>query len=112
MKGKRERIDSPTIPLATSHHPSATTMEARENELISMAYDAVEERIRNGTATSQELVHFLRLGSMKERTAQKVLEADMELKMAKVQAIQESAHTDELYSKAIEAMRRYNGDFR
>ena len=41
----------------------ASTPEAREQQLISAAYDLVEERILNGTATSQELVHFLKLGS-------------------------------------------------
>ena len=110
MKSNKKRIDSPTIPVASPHHSSATTMEARENELIALAYDAAEERIRNGVASSQEIVHFLRLGSAKERMAQKVLEADIELKQAKVQSIQESVHSDEMYNKAIEAMKRYTGN--
>lgn len=90
----------------TSH---ATTMEGRENELIALAYDAAEKRIRSGKASSQEIVHFLRLGSTKERLEQKVLAADKALKEAKVKAIEESAHTDELYTQAIEAMKRYSG---
>lgn len=90
----------------TSH---ATTMEGRENELIALAYDAAEKRIRSGKASSQEIVHFLRLGSTKERLEQKVLAADKALKEAKVKAIEESAHTDELYAQAIEAMKRYSG---
>jgi len=87
----------------------ATTMEGRENELIALAYDAAEKRIRSGKASSQEIVHFLRLGSTKERLEQKVLAADKALKEAKVKAIEESAHTDELYTQAIEAMKRYSG---
>ena len=92
--------------ISTSH---ATTMEGRENELIALAYDAAEKRIRSGKASSLEIIHFLRLGSTKERLEQKVLAADKALKEAKVKAIEESAHTDELYTQAIEAMKRYSG---
>lgn len=36
----------------------ALTPEDREQQLIAAAYDLAEERILNGTATSQEIVHF------------------------------------------------------
>jgi hypothetical protein len=45
----------------------ALNPEARENQLISLAIDLVEQRLLDGTASSQETTHFLKLGSMKAR---------------------------------------------
>lgn len=103
MKTKKEEVEITPI-----HH--ATTMEGRENELIALAYDAVEKRIREGTASSAELVHFLKLGSSKERLEQEVLQSDRDLKQAKVSAIHAAETSDIAYQSAVEAMRRYSGN--
>lgn len=86
-----------------------TTAEGRENQLIALAYDAAEERIRNGTASSAEIVHFLRLGSSKERLDQEDKRKDIELKTAKTDAIQSMQRSEELFDEVIKAMRRYSG---
>ena len=88
---------------------AATSMEARENELISLAYDAAEKRIREGTATSQEIVHFLKLGSSTDRLQKELMESEMKLKDAKIQALESADHLEKIYSDAIEAMKRYSG---
>lgn len=88
----------------------ATTPEARENQLISMAYDLVEQRLLDGTATSQETVHFLRLGSTKERIEKEILERQKELITAKTEALQSAKHVEELYANALDAMRKYSGN--
>ena len=92
--------------------PTATpiTTEGRENELISLAYDLVKKRLIEGTATSQETVHFLRMGSANNRLQMKVLEGQKELNDAKAQTIKSAEHTEELYNNAIEAMKRYGGN--
>lgn len=87
----------------------ATTPEARENQLISMAYDLVEQRLLDGTATSQETTHFLKMGSMKARLEAEKLKKENELLMAKTEAIQSTKRIEELYSEAIAAMRTYAG---
>ena len=89
--------------------PPARTPEARENQLISLAYDVAEERLRNGTATSQEVVHFLRLGSMKERKELELLNKKIELDTAKTEALQSAKRIEELYSDAINAFKAYRG---
>lgn len=88
----------------------AITPEARENQLISMAYDLVEQRLLDGTATSQETVHFLRLGSTKERIEKEILERQKELITAKTDAIQSAKRVEELYENALLAMKRYSGN--
>lgn len=78
--------------------------------MISMAYDLVEERLRNGTATSQEVCHFLRLGSMKERKELELMQKKNELMTAKTEALQSAKRIEELYSDAISAFKSYRGD--
>lgn len=89
--------------------PPATSPEAREKQLIALAYDLAEERLRNGTATSQEVVHFLRLGSMKERKELEMIEKKNELMTAKTEALQSAKRIEELYSNAINAFKSYRG---
>lgn len=109
MKKNKKDAESPCIQVTSPPKSIATTMEGRENELIALAYDAAEERIRNGTASSQEIVHFLRLGSEKERMEQEEMRADIELKRARVKAIADGEHLEKVYNDAIEAMKRYSG---
>ena len=87
----------------------ALTPEAREGQLIALATDLVEQRLRDGTATSQEVVHFLRLGSMRERLERERLENENILLRAKTEALKSQAKIEELYANAIRAMRQYNG---
>jgi len=89
--------------------PPATTPQAREDQLVSMAYDLVEQRIRDGSATGAELVQLLKWGSSKERLEKELLEKDLELKQAKTEALQTAKRIEELYDEAIKAMRSYGG---
>lgn len=88
----------------------ALTPEARENQLIAAAYDLAEERILNGTASSQEIVHFLRLGTQKSRTELEILERQKDLISAKTEALQSAKRIEELYTNAMNAMKMYSGD--
>ena len=101
-----QKEDKTTEKRAQSH---ALSDEARENQLIAMAYDAVEERIKNGTATSQELVHFLRIGTRKDRLEREILELNKELVKAKTEALQSQKRIEELVTDAMEAFKLYSG---
>ena len=87
--------------------PPATSPEARENELIALAYDLVEQRLRKGTATSQETVHFLRMGSVRQQEELEKLKCENELLRAKTESIQSTHTSEELYREAIAAMQSY-----
>jgi hypothetical protein len=86
-----------------------TTPEARENQLIALAVDLAEKQILEGTASSQVISHFLKLGSTKERLEKDILEKQKELITAKTEAIQSQKKTEELYKNALSAMRSYSG---
>lgn len=87
----------------------ALTPEAREKQLICLAVDLVERRLIEGTASSQETTHFLKLGSMKSQLEMKKLEEENKLLQAKTESIQSAKRIEELYTKAISAMREYGG---
>lgn len=87
----------------------APTSEAREQQLISLAVDCVEERMRTGKASAQEYVHFLKLASTKQQLELEKIRHENELLVAKKEALETSKRTEEMYTKAIEAMRSYAG---
>ena len=87
----------------------ALNPEARENQLIALAVDVAEQKLRNGTASSQLITHFLKLGSTKERYEIEKLKQENKLLEAKTDAIKMAERSDELYAKAVEAMRIYQG---
>ena len=85
----------------------ATTPEARENQLISLAIDLAEKQLIEGTASSQVITHYLKLGSTKERIEKEIMEKQKELIEAKTQSLQSAKRVEELYADALEAMRKY-----
>lgn len=87
----------------------ALTPEARENQMISLAVDLAEQQLREGTASSQVITHYLKLGSTKERIEKEILEKQKELISAKTENLKSMQKIEELYSNALNAMRNYNG---
>lgn len=100
-----------TTNLSASSPPRrpALTPEARENQLIELAVDLVEQRLRDGTATSQETTHFLKLATTKSRLENQKLEKELALTEAKTEALQSAKRIEELYSNALKAMQNYSG---
>lgn len=88
----------------------ALTPEARENQLISLAIDLVEQRLIDGTASSQETTHFLKLASSKARIEKEILEKQKDLISAKTENLQSAKRIEELYTNALNAMRNYSGN--
>lgn len=93
-----------------SYRTPARDPEEWENRMISLTMNAVEERIRNGKASSAELVHFLKLGSSRERLEQEDKRKEIELKKAKTGAIETAQRIESLYENAVNAMRKYSGN--
>ena len=88
--------------------PPATTVEGRENQLISLAVDLAEQQLRDGTASAQVITHYLKLGSTKERLEKEILEAQKGLMQAKKEALESSKRVEELYANALAAFTTYN----
>lgn len=103
------RVKAPTSSDSKRPLRPALTPEARENQLISLAIDLVEQRLLDGTASSQETTHFLKLATNKAKLERERFELENELIRAKTQALKDQADMKVLYADAIAAMRRYSG---
>lgn len=85
------------------------TPESREEQLINLAVNLAEKQLIEGTASSQVLSHFLKLGSIKERKELEIIEYQKELLKAKTESLKSEKRIEELYSEALNSMRRYSG---
>lgn len=85
----------------------ALTPESREQQLISLAVDCAEQQLMDGTASSQVITHFLKLGSSRAELERAKLEHETKLLEAKTEAIQSQKNMEELYSQAITALKSY-----
>jgi hypothetical protein len=97
---------------STRRRAPATTVEARENQMIAAAIDLAEKQLMAGTASSQVINHFLKLGSTKERLEKEILVEQKDLLKAKSESIRSAKQVEELYKNALNAMRNYSGNRR
>jgi len=88
----------------------ATTPEARENQLVSLAVDLAEKQLSDGTASAQVISHFLKLGSSREKLEQERLAHENELTRTKIETLASQQRVEELYMNALNAMRSYSGN--
>lgn len=88
----------------------ALTPKAREKQLIALANDCAERQLRDGTASAQVIVHYLRAGSERDRLEREILEEKKKLMEVQTEAIQSAKRVEELYANALNAMRRYSGE--
>lgn len=93
----------------TGRRRPATSPEQREMQLADAAYDLAEDQIRSGTASSQVITHFLKMGSSRERLEQERMRHEVELMEVKKQQLEGQKRVEELYINALEAMRGYSG---
>lgn len=89
---------------------SALTPEAREQQLIYLATNLAEKQLQEGTASSQVITHYLKLGTMKEKLERDILIENKKLLTAKTEAIEASKESKELYMEALRAMKIYSGN--
>jgi len=88
------------------------TVDMVENQMISMTIDLARRQIKAGTASSQVMTHFLKLGSTKEKLEKEKLHQENELLRAKTDSLQSAKEIKALYSNALDAMRAYSGNGR
>jgi hypothetical protein len=89
--------------------PPAITVEAREEQLIALAVNLAEKQLLEGTASSQVITHYLKLGSSKERLEKQLLAEQVKATEAKTEALKSAKRVEELYAGALRAMREYSG---
>lgn len=88
----------------------ALNPDSRENQLISLAMDVAEQQMRDGTASPQLIAHFLKLGSSENRFKMRKLQREIDLLEAKKESLESSQRIEEMYAKAMDAMKSYRGE--
>lgn len=101
---RRKPIEDP-VPLP----PPATTLEGRNDQLIALAFNLAERRLSEGTASAQEVVHFLKAGSANARLEQEKLRNENLVLETRVKEMEARRNSDDVYSKALAAFRGYSG---
>ena len=86
----------------------ALTPEAREQQLIALAVDRAEQQLRDGTASSQVITHYLKLGTAKYKAEIDKLQNENELLKAKTESLESQRRVEELYAEALTAMKNYS----
>lgn len=89
--------------------PPALTPEARWSQMTALAMDLVEQRLRDGTASSQETTQFIRHASIMAQAQLEKVKLENELTVAKTKALEKDDEMKELCENAIRAMRNYQG---
>lgn len=102
MAKRRSKVETPK-------GSPATTPKDREDELIKLAVDLAEQQLRDGTASTQVIVHYLKLGSTRGMLENEMLENKTKLVKAQTDSVQSSKKVEELYKNALDAMRLYSG---
>lgn len=87
----------------------ALSPEAKENQMISLAMDLVEKRLRDGSASSQETTHFLKLATTKYKVELETMKEQKKLIAAKTEELEGRKETKAMFEEAIKAMRTYSG---
>lgn len=97
----------------TKTNPAKTrpslTPEGREAQLIAKAINLAERQLDEGTASSQVITHFLKLGTENAKLEREKLRHENELLKAKTEMIESTKRSEELFEKAIQAMTEYQG---
>lgn len=94
----------------SNKHRKAISSEAREQQLINLAMNNAEEQLRNGTASSQIISHFLKLGTTMHQLELEKTKNENLLLEVKIKSIESTERTEKLFSDAIAAMKIYKGE--
>lgn len=95
--------------MAKPRRRPALSTEAREQQMIALAVDLAEKQLQEGTASSQVITHFLKQATAKAELEKEKMRQENELLKAKTESLQSEKRREELFEKAINAMKRYSG---
>lgn len=98
------------MPRSSRKRPPAIDPEQRESQMVSLAVDLAEKQLLDGTATSQVITHYLKLGTARESLEREKIKHENDLLVAKKENLETAKRIEELYIQAMEAMKSYRGD--
>ena len=104
------KVKSTSSPKPSNDIRPALNPENAEAQCVSLAMNLVRQRLIDGTASAQEVTHFLKLGSREAQLKTEILELEKDLTVAKTEKLNSEKRTEEMYANAIKSMRTYSGN--
>lgn len=104
--GRHKKLDEPSSP----QFPPASSPEDRENQMISLAVNLAAKQLQEGTASSQVIVHYLKLASTRNKLEEEKIKYETAMLQAKKDALNKSGQLQELMANALDAFRSYSGN--
>jgi|SRR5699024_8579277 len=92
----------------TRQSKPASTPEAREKQLVSLAVDLAEKQLKEGTASPSIINHYLKIASKRETLERDILERQARLIESKAESMSKDREAEQLAKEAIEAMKSYS----
>lgn len=87
----------------------AITPEAREQQMIAKAERLAEQKLEDGTASPQIIVHYLRLGTTRALLEQELLKTKNDLMTAQAEAVRAQAQLETMFNDAVKVFTKYSG---
>lgn len=110
MSNSRKDLEPSGVSNTQRRRRPAPTPELREQEMIALAFDLVEKKMRDGSATAAETVHFLKLGSENAKLEREKMRLESQERIARITQMQRSDRIEELFDNAIKAFKGYSGE--
>ena len=85
------------------------TVLSREEQLASLTYDLAEAQLLDGTASSQVMTHFLKVGASSHALEMEHLKAEIELLKGKLESLKRTDNLEQMYKDAVRATQVYSG---
>lgn len=97
-------------PRAPERLRPSLSRESDENQCISLSIDAAKKMLIEGNAPTSVILHFLKLATTREELDRETIRLNQELMVAKKEALESQARTEQLFADAMKAMQRYSGN--
>lgn len=81
--------------------------EAQETKLVALALKQAQKQLEEGTASSQIVTHFLRLGSIKAQVELEKLQLENRLIEEKILAERSGQQLNEMFGEVLAALKSY-----
>lgn len=95
--------------IGTRSTPPPTTVEQEERECINLAVELAKKQLREGTATSQVITHYLDMASPLTKERARRVQLENELIEAKIGRLKAEEDYQRIAADAIAAFKEYSG---
>jgi len=89
--------------------PPANNRHDREQQMIALADALAEKQLREGTASSQVITHYLKLASSREQLEQERIRSEIALAQQKELHMASQARTEEMVGEVLTVLKKYAG---